>query len=408
MKYFKNLTFFVLVSFTLLSLPWIVSAEEAPEAITFGSALSLSGWMASSVELYQTSNYDLWVEDVNARGGIYVKEYGKRLPVKWKYYDDKSDPATTARMYEKLILSDKVNFVVAPAGTAWHFAAAPIANHYGYQMIGATVSSDALVKRAAAGKLPYYFTAFPPPADIGPAIVDLLAELEVKSVALLYTSTLYGIEYAAALGPQLQVSKIATPIMESYPWDIKDFSPLLKKVKAANVDALLAMGYDIDGALLTEQMMVLGINPKVYYQASMGWGMETYINKFGKNALEGIMGDVAWNKDMPYTGASAYFDRFVKKLGREPDSSSSPFVYATMEIYEQAIEKAGSLDRKKVRDVMAKETFSTVTGPVKFVNQYWKYPVLVGQWQNGKWTGIAPSQAREEKALYPKPEWRKE
>ena len=405
MKYLKKYAFVVLVVLAVFFIPWDARGEDAPDAITFGCALSLSGWMAATTELCQTANYDLWVEDVNAKGGIYVEKYGKRLPIKWKYYDDKSDPATTARMYEKLILEDKVDFVVAPSGTAWHFAAAPIANSYGYQMIGATVSSDALVKRARAGKLPYYFTHFPPPADIGPAIVDLLADLGVKSVALLYTSTLYGIEYAAALGPQLQVSKIQTSVMESYPWDIKDFSPLLKKIKAANVDAILGMGYDLDGALLTEQMKVLGINPKIYYQASMGWGMETYKKKFGKTALEGIMGDVAWNKNMPYPGASEYFDRFVKKWGREPDSSSSPFVYATMQIYEQAIEKAGTLDRKKVRDVMAKETFSTITGPVKFVDNYYKYPALVGQWQKGKWEGIAPSEARSQKAMFPKPKW---
>jgi branched-chain amino acid transport system substrate-binding protein len=139
----------------------------------------------------------------------------------------------------------------------------------------------------------------------------------------------------------------------------------------------------------------------------MGWGMDPYTKKFGKPALEGVMGDVAWNKDMPYPGAKGYFDRFVKKWGREPDSSSSPFVYASMQVYEQAIEKAGILDRKAVRDLMATETFPTIIGDVKFVKNYYKYPALIGQWQESNWVGVAPPEVRAGEVLYPKPDWPK-
>ena len=241
----------------------------------------------------------MWAEDVNARGGIYVKEYNARIPVEMKYYDNKSDPGTCAKMFEKLILEDKVDFVFAPSCTAWHFAAAPIANEYGYQMIGVTVSSNALVIKAAAGELPYYFSQWPPPSEVGPVIVDLLAELGVESVGFIYLSTLYGIEYAASLGPQLAVAGIASPVMESYPVTILDFSPLIKKVKAADVDALIAITYPEDSALLVGQMIELDYNPKVFLTAAVGHGYTFHVEKFGEAALEGIMSELAWNQNMP-------------------------------------------------------------------------------------------------------------
>lgn len=48
------------------------------------------------------------------------------------------------------------------------------------------------------------------------------------------------------------------------------------------------------------------------------------------------------------------------------DHWASAFAWASLEILEQAIEKVGSLDHKKLRDAIASETFQTVVGAVKF------------------------------------------
>ena len=34
--------------------------------------------------------YQMWVDEINADGGIYVEEYGKKLPIEFIQYDDKS------------------------------------------------------------------------------------------------------------------------------------------------------------------------------------------------------------------------------------------------------------------------------------------------------------------------------
>ncbi len=55
------------------------------------------------------------MKDVNDKGGIFVKEYGKKIPVEVvAKYDDTGSAETLLRLEEKLMTQDKVDFVLAP------------------------------------------------------------------------------------------------------------------------------------------------------------------------------------------------------------------------------------------------------------------------------------------------------
>ena len=54
------------------------------------------------------------VEDINKLGGIFVKEYNKKLPVKLVLLDNESDPIKAGTLAQDLIVSEKANFLVAP------------------------------------------------------------------------------------------------------------------------------------------------------------------------------------------------------------------------------------------------------------------------------------------------------
>ena len=55
-------------------------AAEAPKSIRIGYAISLSGVNAQGAATTTLPGYELWVKDVNDKGGIMVKEFGKRIP----------------------------------------------------------------------------------------------------------------------------------------------------------------------------------------------------------------------------------------------------------------------------------------------------------------------------------------
>ena len=112
--------------------------------ITFGAARPLSGVYQVFEESVFGPVYKMWVDEVNAAGGIYVEEYGKKLLIDVKTYDDTSDMATMVRMTEKLILEDKVDLMLPSCSTAFVFAQAEITNKYGKLLISAEGGSAEL------------------------------------------------------------------------------------------------------------------------------------------------------------------------------------------------------------------------------------------------------------------------
>ena len=91
--------------------------------------------------------YQLWAETVNAKGGI------NGHPVELVFYDDKSDPPTSAKLTEKLIINDKVDLLLGGFGSSLVFAASAVAEKNKYPLISGGASSNKLFERG----FKYYF-----------------------------------------------------------------------------------------------------------------------------------------------------------------------------------------------------------------------------------------------------------
>lgn len=398
---------FALMLFLLL---WAVpdqvlaASGKAPEKIRIGNAISLSGPYAPGAITTQSTPYDMWAKEVNAQGGIYLKEYGKKIPVEIIRYDDKSDIGTVVKLVEKLILDDKVDLLLPPWSTAMNFAIAPIVTKHKYPILGVTV--DSMKLKEMAPKIPYMFIVLNQPPVKADAIVPLLKDLGVKTAAVVHHTDLHGIEFAGYVTPQLSVNGIDVAIYKSYPLGAKDLSPLLKQIKTANVDAFLAFSYPPETFLLTQQAKAVEFNPKLFY-TSIGTAFAAYRDAMGVKMVEGVMGTGAWNPKVPYKGAKEFWERTVQFAGAgKVDWYGNAFAYSSVQILQQAVEKVGSLDRKKIRDVIAKGTFDTVIGPVRFEDQInVQSPGEVGQWQNGEFEIVAAKEKRTAQPIYPKPAW---
>jgi branched-chain amino acid transport system substrate-binding protein len=208
------------------------------------------------------------------------------------------------------------------------------------------------------------------------------------------------------LTPRLSAADIDVVLYKTYPLGAKDLSPLLKQVKAADVDAFIAFTYPPETFLITGQAKAIGLNPKLFYM-SIGTAFAAFRDTFGANVVEGVMGTGAWNPKVPYPGAKEFWDRMTQFLGPgKVDWYGNAFAYSSVQVLEQAIEKAGTLDRKKIRDVIATNTFNTVIGPVRYENQInVQSPGEVGQWQKGAFEIVAAKAKRTAQPIYPKPPW---
>jgi branched-chain amino acid transport system substrate-binding protein len=381
-----------------------VYAAPAKDKIRIGWVTSLSGILAASVAATTGAAYDIWVEEVNAKGGIYVKEYGKKLPIELIKYDDKSDVGYMTKLLEKVILEDKVDFILAPWGTAMLYASAPVANRYKYILMG---NAGGCIKlKEIMPKMPYVFTVLNTAEAQMPELADILAENNVKSAAIVYIQDLHGIEYRDMALPYFKKKGIKVVFAKSFPHGTKDLTPLIKEAKAANVDAFIGFLYPDEAFLITGQSIEAGFNPKAFF-LTVGPMLTAYRDVFTAAGVEGVMGGGAWNeKTSP--GAKQLAEKLMTKY-KGIEYWGQLIYYSSMQFFEQAIEAAGTLNQTKIRDVMAKSTFNTAMGPMKFDKIHFNtvFPGQIGQWQNGKWEIIDPGAKRTAKPEFPKPEWPK-
>jgi branched-chain amino acid transport system substrate-binding protein len=403
----KNLKFgvciIILISFVLFPLTAFSAAKK--NKIVIGAARSLSGPLAMIGDSAFRPIYETWVAEVNAQGGIFVKEYNKKLPIELKIYDDKSDPGTMTRLLEKLILVDKVDFIFPPVGTAMLFAAAPIANKYNY--ILSTAEGGATSIKDMLPSLPYVFInlSFSDWYEM-PVLADLLADKGAKTAYVVYIADLHGIEYSGVAGIELPKKGINIVGIKSIPPEIKDLSPILKEAQASNADAFLNFSYPDQVILGTKQSMELGYNPKVWL-GGPGVNFGFYHEIFGP-ATEGVIGWGSWNRKTSPAANELANKLYKGKPEALNDWWGHILYWAGVEFWKQAVEKAGTLNQKKIRDIMATETFNTILGPTRYTNGLLakeSHPGEVVQWQKGVCEVVGPKNKATAPFLYPKPPW---
>lgn len=114
------------------------------DVITFGAALSLTGKTSTEGRLVK-QGYDLYVDQINARGGFKVGD--KTYKVAIKYYDDQSDAITSAKLYERLINEDGIKLLLGPYSSGITFAASPVAEKYQVPMVAAHAAATTVYSR---------------------------------------------------------------------------------------------------------------------------------------------------------------------------------------------------------------------------------------------------------------------
>jgi branched-chain amino acid transport system substrate-binding protein len=388
-------------------LAWPASAADAPNSIRIGYAVTLSGVLAPGAAVTTLPAYDLWVKDVNDKGGIMVKEFGKRIPVEVvAKYDDTGSAETLLRLEEKLMSQDKVDFVLPPYSTAFNLAVAPIFAKYGYPELAVTANSmdeEQLVKQ-----FPTLFFFLNQPPHFGGALIEILnkykgeGKINNKTV-LLSVGDQFGAEFSAGVGAGLKAAGYDIVLQKSYPLGTNDVTTEVKEAKASGADSFIAASYPPDTFLLTSTAITQGYNPKVYF-VGVGTAFAEFGNAF-KEKTEGILGLGGWDPSLP--GAQDYYKRQLALTNHAPDGWASPVTYASLQILQQAIEKAGTLDRKKVLDTIANGgPWDTVVGPVDLKTHIRETQWGTGQWQSGQYVGVSPSSMPGAKpVVFPKPAW---
>jgi branched-chain amino acid transport system substrate-binding protein len=338
---------------------FFVGTAQAADPVKIGYSISKTG-LFSKAAPSQITAYELWRDQVNAAGGLDVA--GKKRPVKLIWYDDESNPTKAAQIYEKLITDDKVDLLLAPWGTPHHLNVAGVVEKYKFPMVGNTAASVA-IRKISPGYI--WFPTSAIPDRIGKELAALAKANGVKSAAVISNVLPFSQENRQFLLPALKQAGIQVKVNEQYPPDVKDMTTMLTSIKKSGVDAVFALSYPADSFLYMGQAKELGIKAPLQFLL-VGPTIEAFGKAFG-NFANGIVTIGHWSPHQKAWGkAKPFFEAYKAKFnGATPDYLDTALAYMSAEILQQAVAKAG-LDKAKLRDVIAKGTFETINGPVRF------------------------------------------
>ena len=414
-------------------------SDMQKDVITIGAVRPVTGGDALFEQIAFGPQYKMWVDMINADGGLYVKSLDRKVPVEVQVYDDASDIANTTRLFEQMVSREKPDLILGPEGTAKLFACSPIAQRYGYLLLSAEGGAAALAEQFELMREDYgsvnTFSILSFSHTQVPALVKLLQAEGISSVYCAYINDLHGIEYWSAAETGLVAAGIE--IKGSEPVDPNDFIPpaVINNAQASDASAFLLFAYPPQTIPITMTAAQLGYNPDLYlvgpgacYDMFGLWTFGDYTN----SALEGMMAWGAWN-ERSSDRARAYSEMFrnywIEKndFWKNADGSFNPDgsvfqdwwghipYYSVMQILQQAVENAGELDEDGMINnatlvqYISNSTFDTVMHPqLRFTNNILEddmYLGNIGQWQNGVFEVVDADGRRTADPIIPKPPW---
>jgi branched-chain amino acid transport system substrate-binding protein len=373
--------------------------------LVFGAPISLTGSTAKEGAL-QRDGYDLWRDTYNKAGGINVG--GKHYKIETKYYDDTSNAQQSATLAEKLIKEDKVNFLLGPYGTSSTLQVSTVAEKNKMPMIEGNGAAESIFSQGYK----YTFGVLAPAQNYLRGVVDLALTQSPKpaSVAVLSADDPFSVEVADAAKTYAEQKGLQVVYYQKYPNASTDLRAPLTEAKARTPDLFLNSGHLQESVAIMQQSKELGFSPK-----GMGFSVGPGTPDF-ESTLKGdanfVMGGTQWSAALKFQGddlfktPDAYNTLFKQTFNYEPAYQSADGTACGV-AYVKAIEAAGSTDTEKVRDQIARLSFTSFYGVIKFdergINA--TKPMVVEQWQNGRRATIWPADVAETKALWPMTPW---
>lgn len=336
----------------------------AQDVIRVGAPLPITGPLSPEAKKQQRG-YDLWAQTANQAGG--VKVGAKRMKVEIVYVDYQSNTPRAVQAAEKLITQDKVNFLFSPFGSGAAKAASSVSEKYQVPTIAATASSSQVYNQGYK----FLFGTFTPNETLTEPLSDIVGKQAsgVKRVAILARNDLFPLAIAKEMEKSAQKRGLNVVYFEKYAIGTLDHASALSQIKAQSPHWIFATGYTNDLILLRKQMADQRIEaPVVTMIAAPAY--QDWIDGTGKLS-ENVTSAAWWHPAVRYTGkdvfgsSANYVKAFKAKYGALPDYAEAS-ASAAGTILQLAIEKAGSIDKQKVRDALAAMNEMTFWGPVKF------------------------------------------
>lgn len=376
------------------------------DTITIGFTASRTGPLNVD-SAGQERGFEFWRDEVNARGGIKVGS--KRYQVKFVSYDDQSVGGRVQQLYTRLVNQDKAEFLFSPYSSGLTAAAAVVSEQYGKIMID---SGGAEEKPFELGNKHLFMVITAASHYLSGAINALKDKNSHAKIAMVYSDDPFSKTVLTAAKEQAKQAGLNVVMDESYAPSTTDFGPIVNKVISSNADAFLGGGHYSDGATLARQMYDQKANLK--WISILVAPADDKFGELGPAAL-GVTVPSQWELQVSYKPqlgptTAEFAKAFEAKYHQKADYHVASG-YTSGVILEQAIEKAGSLDTKKVTEALDATDVTTFFGHIKFATDpthhglQLAHEMVLAQWQKeGSKLGrqvVWPKAAQSADLIYP-------
>jgi branched-chain amino acid transport system substrate-binding protein len=330
------------------------SPEERTE-IRIGATLPLTGAEARIGGFFK-EGYELAIEQANQQGGLQLG--ARRLPVKLTLLDDTTNQATAVSLADRLVNSDKVDFLLGTYSTSLVEAQSSVAEQNHVPYVNGGGAATATYQR----KYQYLFGLLAPVELLGRTLMQWIDDQQKAGklprpsrIALLWENTSHGKDFRRGVSEfaKQAAGSYELVVDESFELNGKDFSALLGKVKAAHADLLLADAHLPDYITLQRQYVSAGLCHQLLSYGARG-AEGAAREALGQENVSYILSAVWWSAALAEKSALSkqFVELFRAKYQRLPDWYQA-LGYETARVLLAAIQQAGGSDREAVRQVLA-------------------------------------------------------
>ncbi len=346
-------TFFLLSCFLcILSFMYIQRSAQAYDSVRIACITAETGIAAeSNLPVIQAAK--LAVEEINKNGGVLGK------PVKLIIIDNKSTPLGSESAANEAV---KLN-VTGVIGATWSshsLAIAPVLQRAKIPMI-TPLSTNPQITRTGNYIFRICFTD-----ELQGKIMAEFAHKDLKAKTAVIIKNInqqYSLTLACFFANFFTKCGGKILFQGKYTDRTADFSNILEKVKKLNPDTVFIPGYARSSSLILKQGKKLGIN--AVFLGGDGWGTKMF--DYTGNSLNNCYAATHWHKNLSFPESKHLKKLFKKKYNTSVDSSFIPATYDAFTIFAKAVKKAGTLDRTRIRDAIARTIdFRGATGNISF------------------------------------------
>jgi branched-chain amino acid transport system substrate-binding protein len=332
----------------------VALAAAAPGHAAFaefqiGFANSLTGPFSESGERNRIA-VEMAVEDLNARGGV----LGEKVTV---VTADDACGLQSAVDAARALVDAGVTVVLGHGCSHSSLLAAGIYETADVIMITPSSTHPRLTEEGREN----VFRLIGRDDDQGKLAGDFLADRFANSrIAILHDGSTYGEGLAREARKQLRARGKTEVVYTLYRPHASDYTDLLARLRQARIDVLYVGGYGPDAGLILRIARELGDDLQLI--GGDGIGMDGFWSIAGELGERTIFSDRPEVRDRP--DAAAVIKRFQSR-GLAPRMGGLES-YATVQVWAQAVERAGTFEPAAVARMLRRGRFDTVLGRVNF------------------------------------------